>query len=149
MRALGILARLLPVLLALMLPYLTPGIRDQGPSIGAGWLQDNPARWGDATVSVLAFLPESAPLPEKDSKLITTQLQTHRRTPSDRTLMILAKMSMDGTSLLVEDAFLAKDPTRGRFTVQLGIGLTLLLLLPYGCLCRDEKGGWKLRPWIR
>lgn len=143
------LARLLPVLLALAIPYFTPGIRHQGPSIGAGWLQAEPARWGGQTVSVLAFLPHAAPLPGTHSQLRTEGLQSHRRSPFDQAVTILARMSPEGTTLLVEGSFFAKDPTRGRFAAQMGIGLVLLVLLPLVCVRRDGNGEWQARSWIR
>ena len=43
--------RLLPAAAALAIPFLTPGIRDLGPYVGADWLRGEPERYAGRGIS--------------------------------------------------------------------------------------------------
>jgi hypothetical protein len=146
---LRLLLRILPAVLALALPFLTPDIREGGPFVPVGWVQSEPDRWAGEGLWIQTWASPSDGLPQKGATLPVADLQARKRHTLDCNLFLLGQLSAEGKSFRVVDMRWQDTRRRLSFGLQLYVGLVLLLALPVLLFRPAEGGTLEFRPWTR
>ena len=74
-----VLLRLLPAIAALAIPFVTPGVRDSGPFLGADHLQRHPEEYAGRTLWVRFYLATDRSPPVRGEIVEVSSLRDRRQ----------------------------------------------------------------------
>jgi len=144
-----VLLRFLPAVAALAIPFVTPGVRDSGPFLGADYLQRNPEAYAGRTLWVRFYLAADRPPPAPGEIVEVSRLRDRRTSFSGNFAFLQGTVDKSGATLRVLDLRTQSEELRIPYALQMGVGAVVFLAFLV-LFFRPAPGlTVEVRPWIR